>query len=234
MLPNVDAPKAAPSAKEQQIERLVGTGLNRFTATAIADGRYGLSPLGEVIDKATGNVVGQQAIDAAPPESDAASALSFPRARDACTVTGGVENIVNQGGDALGMGRIDPEASETRTDIKNINTQAMLLLSNNFPGRPSILTRERIEQMLPQPGAFAGPDTSRDKADAVRDMLDVAIRGYQEIINDPRGYSSQQRSEARRWLSQYEELRNQYSSLGQALGRAGSTTSTGIQWRIEE
>lgn len=174
----------------------------------------------EVLPDGTSRVImggNQQPVDLAQiPGQDPVPPMEG--ARDSFTVGGGIENLVNRGGDAIGIGRIDPASSQTRTRISNANTSAMLLLSSEFPGRPSNLTREKIETMLPQPGFLSGPDTALDQTNEILNMIDLAIQGYESVLSDPRmRRGSEQAAVAAAALPNFYDLRGEYLALREGL-----------------
>jgi hypothetical protein len=116
------------------------------------------------------------------------------------------------------MGQAAPEIGRAQQELNNLSTRSMLALSAEFPGRPSNLTRERIEAMTVKPGELStGPEAALNKASAMRRMVQQAYDAASQAAAGEGGLSSQQRTQARASLSQLEPLLADYIALENAL-----------------
>lgn len=230
-------PTQAPNAREQKISELMQNypEMTRQRAAGIVDGvikpsRNPVSGLSDEVNIATGTISPLQDTGKTPaatgvpgeaPGREAGlepdySSITPEDYRAAFTLGGKVTQGANVMGDVAGFGRFEPGVGDAITRISDLNVQAMLMLSADFPGRPSNLTREKIEEVLPKPG-LTGPERGESKARQTYEMLADAVDGMQAILDNPGSYKPEARSEAARLLPKYRRLMADYGEIVQGL-----------------
>jgi hypothetical protein len=246
------------SAKEEQIDRLMETGLERDVAINIVDGRFTISrdPVNgtaQVVDKATGQVVqavpsqrpggNQPSTDQTQEAPQAQEDLNFgPDVPDAnfpgaFGAQGFGANVANTFADTLGMNMPAPEINEAQTAVRNLGTQTVTLLQESFPGRASNMLMERLQELTARPGRIVeGSGAALDTMRQTREMLDGLREIEERKIENPRAYTPQMRAQAQNNIDQIESLMGQYDGILRQMepqGGGENTTSSGVNWSIK-
>lgn len=148
-----------------------------------------------------------------------------------------VLNTLNSWSDSLFGTEFRPEEAQADTVIRDVNDRAMLVGAANFPGRPSNLTRERLERTLPQPGAKGEANALR-KAEGTRDFFIEGVTAAKEALKNP-DLSPNMQAELYRYISSAEPMIAFYGKVAEELKKANSpsgegSTSSGVKWKIVE
>ena len=157
---------------------------------------------------------------------------------DAVGVTGFAVGVANSIGEAFRLGQPGPEVDKAQTALTSLATKTMLGLSEGFPGRPSNLTRERIEDLTIRPGSvWTGPERALNKTRDMIETLDDSIRAANAVLLDPI-YTRADKAKAKTALRQLTTLFADYRALEQALAnpqtQQGNTTKSGVTWEVIE
>jgi hypothetical protein len=256
------APKA--SEAEQKINRLMADyGVDRKTAVGIVDGvvvvnRDPVTGQAQLVNKVTGDVVGSpsggtgQITETALPTVEASDTFADTNVSGALGARGFGASVLNTVTDAVGLGQWADETGKAQQALQNLSARTMLGLSAEFPGRPSNLTRERIEAMTVMPGEITtGPDKALNKTREMRKLLEQSYAAASSAASGQGRYSPTQVAEARQNIGQIESLLADYIALEEALtkglggsqpsaqtggGTSGSVSVGGknIPWKIKE
>ncbi|MEL6642754.1 MAG: hypothetical protein AAFO57_08750 [Pseudomonadota bacterium] len=257
VLPNAQAPKPAPSSKEQQIERLGEVGINRDLAILIADGvlqtsRDPVSGVTQIVDTRTGQPwqgMPSQA-QATPPvpsepvpsETGALPTLPVPTVPEAnytgaFGAEGAASNVLNAGADALGINLPYPERQEASTALNNLALRTKTFMQQAFPGRASVQLMQELDKITAQPNRILmGEQRGRDMLEQTAGMIDSLIRQEERKLKAPRAYTPQMRAEARSNIDALEQLSADYRAVLQSMDGDASEnrTSSGVTWRVVE
>jgi hypothetical protein len=219
------------SEAEKQINRLMETGLDRTTAIGIRDGRFKVTrnPVtqrAEIIDMATGNILGQateklaQEVGAEEPAADDRfKGLPVGQAGGLVGWGASIANIVT---DALGAGQQFPDIGEAQAAMKDLSTRTVLMLDADFAGKPTNFTREKVEQLTVKPSEITqGSAQSYQKTLNMISALEEAMAGAKAAINNPSQYSPQKVREAESSVSKLQGLLDDYTSLKNAFESKG-------------
>ena len=243
-IPNFEAnPKA--SAAEQRIERIISEyGVDRRTAVGIVDGVLNVSrhPLdGSVVvtDLANNQVVTPQQEEQTPPPGglpERTNSFEGTNPRGAVGVPGVAASLANTILDSVGLGQAAPDIDRAQTAMDSLATRTVQGLSAQWPGRPSNLTREMIDNMTVRPGDFTtGPGRAAKQVADMKREIERAIASAHTLASSQGQYSKQQIAEAQAALNDLLPLYQDYIDLGNALG--GKTnqgqTKSGIKWSVE-
>ena len=193
----------------------------------------------QLINKATGRPVGgvQSAQNEEPSAIPAPVPKSSENVGDVSSTLGaeGIgKSIINRVGDFFGAGLAFPEAEEARSELTNLSTQTMLALSGEWSGRPSNLTRERIEALTVKPNEFfSGKDSALIKLRDMRDLIGNALVSADQVERGE--YSPTQKTQAREKKNALSQLYRTYDAIIGNLegGTKSGATSKGIQWSVE-
>lgn len=234
VLRDIDHPPAAEmSAREAKIAGLMSTGLDRNRAVGIVDGRFQLANTGDVVDVATGNLV-------EPPSPTLANEagfgdqphLSFPASvpkadyRGAFGAEGFARNVANTFIDAV-PGSVPipfPEANTARTALTNTALRTVTTLQESFPGRASVQLMQKLEDVAARPGQILNGEASAiDTLTQTAEMIRGFVREEQRKIDNPRGYTPQQRAMARERIDRLIPLLADYESILSQVGSGGPT-----------
>lgn len=257
------APKA--SEAEQKINRLMADyDVDRKTAVGIVDGvvvvnRDPVTGQAQLVNKVTGDIVGSpsggtgQITEAPLPPVEASDTFADTNVSGALGARGFGASVLNTVTDAVGLGQWADETGKAQQALQNLSARTMLGLSAEFPGRPSNLTRERIEEMTVMPGEITtGPDKALNKTREMRKLLEQAYAAASIAASGQGRYSPTQVAEASQSIGQIESLLADYIALEDALtkglggsqpsaqtggGRASGTVSINgknIPWKIKE
>ncbi|UWR32227.1 hypothetical protein K3759_09625 [Sulfitobacter sp. W027] len=245
-IPNFEAnPKT--SAAEQKIERIISEyGVDRRTAVGIVDGVLNVSrhPLdGSVVvtDLATNQVVTPQQAEPTPPPGglpERTNSFEGTNPRGAVGLPGVAASLANTILDSVGLGQAAPDIDRAQTAMDSLATRTVQGLSAQWPGRPSNLTREMIDNMTVRPGDFTtGPGRAANKVADMKREIERAIASAHEVASSQGKYSKTQIAEAQAALNDLLPLYQDYIDLGSALGgHAGAgegQTKSGIKWSVE-
>ena len=184
----------ADSAAEQEIARLMETGLDRNTAINIADGVWVTSTnpqTGEaqIIDKATGRPVAAEQAQMAPQPEAAPSTVPELSLGDPTTPTqpvasqfgeqftdsdrafglaGFARGAANTATDAFGLGQPFPGVAATQRDFNVISESLTNLFAQSYPRQPAQKFLTQIQDLIPAPGIpWRGPEDAREKLAAL-------------------------------------------------------------------
>ena len=231
-------PKAS-TAKEMQIQRLVSTGVPIETAIGIADGRLVVSrdPItgnATIVDKAAlaEQESGQPAVEAPVQTDDAAGKpptdideLNKDAIKGALGSQGLVTGLVNTIADSVGLGQPAENISKAAVALNQLSTITMLGLSAEFPGRPSNLTRERIEELTIKAGdVTTGRQTALSKAKGMVGIITQSLNAANAVLDG--AASAPDKSKARQSRSMLEPLLASYEGLVDKLQPDTSTGSS--------
>lgn len=225
------------TAREDQINRLIETGIDRNTAVAIADGRYTTSrdPISgqvQIVDKATGMPVGVQ------PEPTGSADLvpgmdrsTLPSDVDYSAATGGTGfagNLANTVAGAFG-GQYDPEVERAGQGLKNLQVRTQTGLQAAVPGRPSNYLMEQIGALTVSPYSITQGDArARERLSQTRDMIQQELqRMERDILSQPQNFRPSEVSETRLNASQLRGLLADYDTALKSFtgGQQESTDS---------
>ncbi|MDD9726536.1 hypothetical protein PVV74_13785 [Roseovarius sp. SK2] len=239
------------SAAEETIGRIMevrnpqtGQPFTRQEAIQIAElytvSRHPQTGEAQLINKATGRPVGapeqpETSDDVTVPALEPKSPQNVGDVPSALGAQGIGKTFVNRVGDFFGAGLAFPEAEEARSELNNLSTQTMLTLSGEWSGRPSNLTRERIEALTVKPNEFfTGKDSALIKLQDMRDLIGEAMISADRVERGQ--FSPTQKTEARQKQRALGQLYRAYSAIISNLegGSGSGTTSGGIKWSIEQ
>lgn len=227
------------SAKEEQIDRIVATGIDRNTAVLIADGVLTTSTnpqTGEtvIIDKSTGKVVGQageqagraaQATSERPPLTE--------NAEDSFGIEGLAKGMANAGLDVIGAEPAFPGVQQGQAAFNVLGEELMSDIAQGWPRQPPAHILESIRKLTPRSGsAFEGPNEAQTKLTALRGSFTNQLETVDRSLEGQLTPNNRQELEARR-----NALLSAIGRVDAALGSFGSTeqnrTSSGVTWRVK-
>ncbi len=144
---------------------------------------------------------------------------------------GMINNIANTIADAVNLGRPSPAADRAAQFINNLSVATMLVFSGEWSGKPSNLTREKIEEMTVKPNSiFMGGQRARDRFQQMQDLIATAIMGASEVLESTEGFTPDQKAEAQMKLNQLVPLWERYEAIINKL----QSEAPKVQWRIVE
>jgi hypothetical protein len=240
-------PSTKPSAAEAKLARIMetidpntGAPFSRNDAIKIMD-LYSVAPDGQLIDRRTGSLVRPDSAQQPVASMEQPGITDFGNPNLAVGPTGIGLGVANIAMDMVGLPFASQNAAQAKVSMSNLATDTMLVLSADFPGRPSNLTREKIESMTIQPNElFQGGQGVALKVKAMRKMVGDALVRADAIATSSSGYTATQRSEAKAAFDRLVPLVNSYKNLEDALQNGGQrqgvggSTSDGLKWRIIE
>lgn len=197
---------ARDSAKEQQVARLVSTGIPKNIAIGIADGRYVVSD-GMVFDKASGDVVGSDLVQG-PTTSSVPSADLYNRAPDA---TGLGARARQAAANTIGQvpligGLFDfPDEVQAQQAYRTATNELIRALSINprFP----VAEMERIRnEMGFDPSIWRSPNATQNAMIELDRYLASKVEFETDIANTP-GIPMSERVAAQRAVRDMERFR---------------------------
>lgn len=219
-------PTADLNAKEQQILRIMNNqNVDRATAQGLADGVIKLSndPVtGEdnIVNVATGTTykptpIGDELPSTLPPSAQNPDPTAPVNANRAFGSQGFGINAINTIVGAITGGQVDQATDEAVQAVENLNTRTMLSLSAAFPGRPSNLTREKIEEMTASPAnVFTGRARALVKMKQMRTIIGDSLRAADDIARGEGGnFTAQARGEAAAAVRDLTPLFNDYDNI---------------------
>jgi hypothetical protein len=224
------APKV--SEAEKQIARLMETGIDRTTAIKIRDGRLKISrnPVtqrAELIDMATGNVIGQATetlaqvagVEEPVPADDRFKDLPVTQAGGLAGWGANIANIVT---DALGAGQQFSKIGEAQAAMTDLSTRTVLMLDADFAGKPTNFTREKLEKLTIKPAELSqGSVQSYQKTLNMVNALEEAVSGVNAVKNNSDLYSPQAIKDAQANSNKLQNLLDDYISLKNAFESKG-------------
>lgn len=234
----MDPKPARDPAAELKIQRLMetrlpnGSYLTREQAIGIADGRFVVTQLGELMDTATGQIVdstmpqGQLGVTPAPtvpvtpelPPTRAALPDDLVDYRGAFGAEGLVTNLVNGLTDFATGERAFEEQGRARTALANLKTRTLTTLASaSVAGRPSNYVMQMFEENVAQPTLMGGPAAALDTAQQTMSFLDAMIAENRAVLGSR--VDAQTRSTARRSIEALEGLRQDYEIVVNGLSR---------------
>lgn len=152
-----------------------------------------------------------------PNTIEASDAFDGSDTEGALSVSGIGADLLNTIGEAAWLGQAAPEIDKAQTALNSLSTKTMLGLSAEFPGRPSNLTRERIEELTIRPSELkTGPGRARNKTQDMLRTLEGSIAAANAVMLDPI-YSRQEKAQAQTALRQLSQLFADYKALEQSL-----------------
>ncbi|WP_411974357.1 hypothetical protein [Sulfitobacter faviae] len=247
------------SAKEEQIGRLMETGLDRTQAVGVADGRFVVSrdPMdgtAVVVDKGTGQIVGgtagqgqpaAQPQTAAPVPQPAPGSMSAPQdgfssidvgsnAEDAFGIEGKIKGAANAVTDAMGMDQPFPEVEKVTRNFNALNENILSDLANGYQRQPPVIIMKALQELQPRPGElFEGASSAQAKLSALRTSIKTEARSVSESLNRRQTPANRQEYEKR--AAALDAALARIDAMSGAFGSGESqTTSGGVKWRIVE
>lgn len=232
---------AKPSAKEEQIQRLMSTGVPEDVAIGIADGRLVVSrdpATGEatIVDKAQLLSAGQAAQDApateqpVQPEGAGADVFAGTNPTGALGFKGLGANILNTVVDAFGGGQPADKIAKASSALGALSTNTSLGLASEFPGRPSNLTREMIEDLTIKPGEFGmGPGKALDKTENMIRTIQRSLGAANRVLGGR--FSPTDKAAAKASINMLNPLLGDYQSLLKALTAQSPASPNGVTIR---
>ena len=232
------------SAAEQKIARLMEGGIDRDTAVAIADGRYkvGRDPITgqvQIVDAATGNLVGGQPQQApqpttpqqgTPPQGATSTMPEGVDFNQATGFSGFIANLGNTLTDAAGMGLISPNNEKATQAMQNLSTNTMITLADGVAGRPSNFLLEKFEGLSSQPNSiFQGEGRTRERLKQTRAMIAAGIQLNQDVIES--GVTPQMQAEARQNIARLSRLVADYDAVIEGFGKTDE--SAAASWMVD-
>lgn len=128
-------------------------------------------------------------------------------------------NLASDAADSVGYGTLRPEVQAAQTEIGEKNTSAMLTLVEGYAGRPSNLTREQVQKMLPEPGTM-GNDKALSKARNTRDLIRAQVIEAGQALKSG-SLTDAARSDATQFIISATRLHDFYDDLVNKLEGAG-------------
>ena len=231
-------PNSNLSAVEQEIMRTMDNqGVDRPTAQGIADGVLvtKTNPVTgdtEIVNVATSEIYKPTEIGGELPPllPDAITNRQDADVGSPSRVFGaqgfGI-NALNTVVGAITGGRADSATDEAVQTLNNLNTRTMLALSAEFPGRPSNLTREKIESLSPVPASiFTGKSRATTQLKQMEGMLADAIIGANMVSTGDGDFAPADRAKAAKSVTQLLPIWEDYTRIIEQLdGGKGSTVA---------
>ncbi|KAA9005936.1 hypothetical protein [Histidinibacterium aquaticum] len=233
-----------PNARETKITDYMSTlGADRATAIKLADGQYDMTQDGLVVDRTTGQVIqpaaGGVQGQPGPTNVEASDAFDDTNVEGALGFSGMGAGIINTLFDSIGVGQPSARIDRGAQMLDSLATRTVQTLSAEWPGRPSNLTREMIDELTVRPGQIAtGRDRARNKIANMRREIERAMQSAQRVIDNPGSYNAQERQAARSAMDGLVPLLEDYKALDEALNsgsgqpQTSGRTSSGIEWSV--
>lgn len=252
----------AQATAEAKIQRIMDDqNVDRPTAQGIVDGvlKVTRDPTTQEIvitNLATGESTLPATPDApgAPPPAQSEDVLSSaPVDIGSITAALGGQGIIvdalNTVADVFSLPIPGPQTDKAVITLNSLGTRTMLGLAAEFPGRPSNLTRERIEKLLVKPASLsAGPVRGLNKFKNVRETVATSLRIAESVSSGrvvaptgritKRKFTPAQVGEANAailglipLLEEYDTIITQMESGSE--GAKTGVTPSGIEWSIQ-
>tara|TARA_R110000772_G_scaffold181776_2_gene293092 strand:+ start:6604 stop:8298 length:1695 start_codon:yes stop_codon:yes gene_type:complete len=226
------------TAKEEQIARLKSTGVPEHIAIGIVDGRLVVSrdPVtgaATIVDKA--ELLTQQAVPPATeepvqPEGDGAGVFEGTNPKGALGLSGFGANVLNTVVDAFGAGQPADKIAKASSVLSALSTRTSLGLASEFPGRPSNLTRDKIEKLTIKPGELGmGPSKALDKAEDMVRAIKESLESANRVVGGR--FSPTDKAAAQTSISMLTPLLADYQSLLKGLAPQSPTSPNGTTLR---
>jgi len=257
---NSAAGSGEQSAKQEQIARLMETGLDRTQAVGVADGRFVVSrdPMDGtviVVDKGTGNIVGgsngqgqtptPQPQTGTPAAQPAPGSMNEPQdgfttidvgrnAEDAFGIEGTLKGAANSVTDALGINQPYPEVEKVTRNFNALNESILSDLANGYQRQPPVIIMKALQELQPRPGeTFEGASSAQAKLNALRTSIKTEARAVEASLNRRQTPTNRQEYEKR--AAALDAALSRIDAMSGAFGSGESqTTSGGVKWRIVE
>lgn len=235
-----------PSEAEAKIARLLGLGYNPQIAGGLVDGTVrvlpsatGRSELVQILPEGGYRTIGPLSQGDAEKitEELGESPTTFDdvNAGNAVGVVPKIKSGINLVAQGFGGGNVFPDVTEAREAIRNLSTRTMLIASVNFPGRPSNLTREKIESMTIKPEEwFQGNDSAIQKVDNIILDLERGLNAARNVLDNPQKFTPTGVAEAQAAFDQHlRPLLTDYMALRDQL-EAGKAARIEVTPRQQE
>lgn len=234
---------------EREIARLESIGMTREEAIRMKEGVIKVIPdpvtgRARLVDMQnnTSRILGDQQEATSAPQPEATGQKETQTEPEIGNVAGalggrGVANsIANTVMDAVGGGLPAREAEQAASNLTSLSTQTMLALSGEWSGKPSNLTRERIEALTVKPNVlFTGPDKALIRFKEMSQLIGQSLISADEVSNG--NYTPEQRTEAAQKKQTLAPLLQEYNAIIQQLeggsGAGTGRTSGGVEWSVE-
>jgi hypothetical protein len=235
------------SAAEQKIARITSEyGVDRKTAVGIVDGVLDVSRHpqdGSVVitDLASNRIVTPQGPAPTPPPGnlpERGNSFDGTNPRGAVGLPGAAASLANTILDSVGLGQVAPDIDQAQTAMNSLATRTVQGLSAQWPGRPSNLTREMIENMTVRPGDFTtGPGRAANKVADMKREIERAISSAHEVSTSQGKYSKKQIADATEALNDllplYQDYKDLHAKLDGSGGAGTGRTKSGVKWSVE-
>ena len=218
------APKS--TSAQDQINRLMSTGVSEEVAIGIVDGRIVVSrdPVtGEatLVDKAQLSAQKPSPVvateDGPPPQGGGLFEGTNPVG--ALGASGLGAGFINTISDAIGAGQPADKIAKASSALNSLSVRTSMGLTAEFPGRPSNLTREKIESLTIKPGELSmGPGKALDKTEGMIRQIEESLAAANNTVNgrfSPKDKAIAQDSIAMLTplLADYQSLRNEITPM---------------------
>jgi hypothetical protein len=145
-------------------------------------------------------------------------------------VPGFISEAINLPFELIGADRPMDEQARARTFMQDLTGETMLAFASAFPGKPSNLTREAIENMTVKADDLAqGPQKALDKQGNLLRTMYNAMESAKYIAESGEGYSSTQRNEAREKYNELVPLFDKHVALHNKLKEAQEGRGSGAK-----
>lgn len=174
------------SALQEKVDLLISAGIPRERAIGIASGQLVTTrdpQTGEanILDKATGLVLGATTPPAAIPSPAATPPIQVGEALGAGAV---LKTIVNKVSDLFGGDLPFNEASIASSQLSALNNQAIQTLRAGVDGKPNVELQRRMERLLVEPNQiFGGEAEAKNRFQALIDLMDGESTRLQSELN---------------------------------------------------
>ncbi|SDY75729.1 hypothetical protein [Citreimonas salinaria] len=184
---------------------------------------------------------GQQ--PAAQPQNGLSFGQDIPTGGEsAFGLTGLGTNIANTVSDAVGMGEVFPNAAEQQRFFRLMEEDLLVDLSQAYGRQPAQQLMERIRALLPQAGTLEGADRARGELAQLRRRFSRDLEQAESTLRAPGRRMKPEDRDALR--NQVGGLQSTLGTIDEALtrlgaapdqqGSTGGTTSSGVQWSVEQ
>lgn len=211
-------PKGLSDA-EEKIQRLMSTGISRDTAIGIVDGslvvsRDPVTGVATIVDKS--KLIAQGEPPVIPPTETDSDVFKDTNVPGALGLSGLGANVLNTLVDAFGVGQPADKIAEASTLLDSLSIRTSLGLASEFPGRPSNLTREKIEALTIKSGEFGmGPDRALNMAKNMIRTLEESLTAANRVVQGR--FSPTDQAAAKTSIDMLTPLLADYQSLSESL-----------------
>lgn len=210
--PIFDSRQPDVPAAEEQIARLMETGLTRNQAIGVADGRYRVdrhpvTGVSQVVDVATGEIVSAPQAQPQPdtpqqsqisPEVMEQFGTQFPAAEDSFGVGGTFRGIANTVGDVIGAGAPYPEVQQTQADFGVLRESLLNDVASAYGRQPPSWLLQEIRNLTPAAGSpLEGTGGAQSKLNALGRHLTNELAIAEQSLQRELSPQNRQELEAR-------------------------------------